>query len=207
MPSSTRAISTRPDRRRYKHDIRNCWWIVDYNRQSLDATSADRMFERFDEIFRRMRLAHRRTSLRQETYRQRWPSTRPSPDWLDALPNADMQRLALSGRRGLASADRCRFGQEGRRLPQGARRRGARRLDERPWRTLHGIADRGVRRRAGRCADIVRRLDGQGLRPAVCRPQGQSRRADEPDPGPCHARRDGHCRGRRMGAACRDRRQ
>ena len=36
----------------YKHDIRNCWWIVDYNRQSLDATSADRMFERFDEIFR-----------------------------------------------------------------------------------------------------------------------------------------------------------
>ena len=36
----------------YKHDIRNCWWIVDYNRQSLDATTADRMFERFDEIFR-----------------------------------------------------------------------------------------------------------------------------------------------------------
>ena len=36
----------------YKHDIRNCWWIVDYNRQSLDATSADRMFERFDEIFK-----------------------------------------------------------------------------------------------------------------------------------------------------------
>jgi pyruvate dehydrogenase E1 component len=35
----------------YKHDIRNCWWIVDYNRQSLDATTADRMFMRFDEIF------------------------------------------------------------------------------------------------------------------------------------------------------------
>ena len=34
-----------------KHDIRNCWWIVDYNRQSLDATTADRMFRRFDEIF------------------------------------------------------------------------------------------------------------------------------------------------------------
>ena len=36
----------------YKHDIRNCWWIVDYNRQSLDATTADRMFGRFDDIFR-----------------------------------------------------------------------------------------------------------------------------------------------------------
>src|SRR3546814_9337057 len=35
----------------YKHDVRNCWWIVDYNRQSLDATTADRMFSRFDDIF------------------------------------------------------------------------------------------------------------------------------------------------------------
>ena len=35
----------------YKHDIRNCGWIVDYNRQSLDATTADRMFRRFDDIF------------------------------------------------------------------------------------------------------------------------------------------------------------
>src|SRR3954453_11632667 len=35
----------------YKHDIRNCWWIVDFTRQSLDATTAERMFRRFDEIF------------------------------------------------------------------------------------------------------------------------------------------------------------
>ena len=35
----------------YKHDIRNCWWIVDYNRQSLDATTSERMFRRFDDIF------------------------------------------------------------------------------------------------------------------------------------------------------------
>ena len=35
----------------YKHEVRNCWWIVDYNRQSLDATTADRMFRRFDDIF------------------------------------------------------------------------------------------------------------------------------------------------------------
>jgi len=34
-----------------KHDVRNLWWVVDYNRQSLDATTADRMFGRFDEIF------------------------------------------------------------------------------------------------------------------------------------------------------------
>lgn len=35
----------------YKHDIRNTWWIVDYNRQSLDATTSERMFDRFDDIF------------------------------------------------------------------------------------------------------------------------------------------------------------
>lgn len=35
----------------YKHQIRNTWWIVDYNRQSLDATTPERMFDRFDDIF------------------------------------------------------------------------------------------------------------------------------------------------------------
>src|SRR4028119_965289 len=35
-----------------KHDARNCWWFVDYNRQSLDATTSDRMFRRYDDIFR-----------------------------------------------------------------------------------------------------------------------------------------------------------
>ena len=35
----------------YKHDIRNTWWIVDYNRQSLDATTSEKMFDRFDDIF------------------------------------------------------------------------------------------------------------------------------------------------------------
>lgn len=35
----------------YKHDLRNTWWIVDYNRQSLDATTPERMFDRFDDMF------------------------------------------------------------------------------------------------------------------------------------------------------------
>ncbi len=34
-----------------KHDLRNCWWIVDYNRQSLDATASDSMFRHFADIF------------------------------------------------------------------------------------------------------------------------------------------------------------
>jgi pyruvate dehydrogenase E1 component len=35
-----------------KHDLRNCWWVVDYNRQSLDATTSDSMFLRFSDIFK-----------------------------------------------------------------------------------------------------------------------------------------------------------
>ncbi len=35
----------------YKHDIRNTWWIVDYNRQSLDAVASDRMYSRFADFF------------------------------------------------------------------------------------------------------------------------------------------------------------
>lgn len=34
-----------------KHDLRNCWWIIDYNRQSLDAVTHDKMFTRFGDIF------------------------------------------------------------------------------------------------------------------------------------------------------------
>jgi pyruvate dehydrogenase E1 component len=34
-----------------KHDLRNTWWIIDYNRQSLDSVTTDRMFTRFTDIF------------------------------------------------------------------------------------------------------------------------------------------------------------
>src|SRR5579863_635759 len=28
----------------WKHDVRNLWWVIDYNRQSLDAVVSDRLF-------------------------------------------------------------------------------------------------------------------------------------------------------------------
>jgi pyruvate dehydrogenase E1 component len=34
-----------------KHALRNTWWIIDYNRQSLDSVTHDRMFTRFADIF------------------------------------------------------------------------------------------------------------------------------------------------------------
>ncbi len=80
----------------YKHDIRNCWWIVDYNRQSLDATSADRMFERFDEIF--ASCGWRTVELRHGKKLAAALADNPRlKDWLDALPNADFAALSFQG--------------------------------------------------------------------------------------------------------------
>src|SRR3546814_7139799 len=38
----------------WKHDVRNLWWIIDYNRQSLDSVVNDRLFGRFDGLFPRL---------------------------------------------------------------------------------------------------------------------------------------------------------
>ena len=82
----------------YKHDIRNCWWIVDYNRQSLDATSADRMFERFDEIFRSCgwRTVELRYGRRLEAALATYEGE-PVKHWLEGLPNADHSALLYQG--------------------------------------------------------------------------------------------------------------
>ncbi len=82
----------------YKHDVRNCWWIVDYNRQSLDATSADRMFSRFDDIFRTCGwrvLTLKYGKLQLEAFAK--PGGRALQDWIDNCPNADFAALTYSG--------------------------------------------------------------------------------------------------------------
>lgn len=82
----------------YKHDLRNCWWIVDYNRQSLDATTADRMFRRFDDIFetcgwRVVTLKHGR--LQREAFQR--PGGAALEDWIENCPNADFAVLTYLG--------------------------------------------------------------------------------------------------------------
>ncbi|WP_265571402.1 transketolase [Sphingomicrobium nitratireducens] len=81
-----------------KHDVRNLWWIVDYNRQSLDATSADRMFERFDEMF--SACGWKTVELRYGRKLKKALGAKggkPVREWLDALPNADFSALHYQG--------------------------------------------------------------------------------------------------------------
>lgn len=82
----------------YKHDIRNCWWIVDYNRQSLDSTTADRMFRRFDDIFetcgwRVLTLKHGK--MQREVFKR---AGGPAIErWIDECPNAEYAALTYQG--------------------------------------------------------------------------------------------------------------
>jgi pyruvate dehydrogenase E1 component len=82
----------------YKHNIRNCWWIVDYNRQSLDHTTADRMFNRFDDIFatcgwRVLTLKHGK--LQRAAFKL--PGGTSLEEWIEYCPNADFAALTYQG--------------------------------------------------------------------------------------------------------------
>jgi len=82
----------------YKHDIRNCWWIVDYNRQSLDHTTAERMFRRFDDIF--AACGWRVVTLK---YGKKMEAAFAEPGgealkaWIDEVGNADYAALSYLG--------------------------------------------------------------------------------------------------------------
>ncbi|NIJ37481.1 pyruvate dehydrogenase E1 component [Sphingopyxis panaciterrae] len=82
----------------YKHDLRNCWWIVDYNRQSLDATTADRMFRRFDDIFETCgwRVVTLKYGKRQQAAFKK-PGGKALEQWIDGCPNAEFAALTYQG--------------------------------------------------------------------------------------------------------------
>ncbi|MBX9731146.1 MAG: transketolase, partial [Sphingomonas sp.] len=82
----------------YKHDLRNCWWVVDYNRQSLDHTTADRMFRRFDDIFETCgwRVLTLKYGVQQRAAFDR-PGGQSLQQWIDTCPNADFAVLTYQG--------------------------------------------------------------------------------------------------------------
>lgn len=81
-----------------KHDVRNTWWIVDYNRQSLDATTSDRMFTRYGEIFE---AAGWRVETLKWSKRQLTAFARPGGEalraWIETAPNDLYSALTYQG--------------------------------------------------------------------------------------------------------------
>src|SRR5579864_1134722 len=85
----------------WKHDVRNVWWVIDYNRQSLDAVVSDRLFGRIDALFDSM--GWRVVTLK---YGKELESAFAGPDgealrrWIDACPNSLYSALVFKGGEG-----------------------------------------------------------------------------------------------------------
>jgi pyruvate dehydrogenase E1 component len=82
----------------WKHDVRNLWWIIDYNRQSLDAVVSDRLFGRIDALFemvgwRVVTLKYGR--LLQAAFAR--PDGEQLREWIDACPNSLYSALVYKG--------------------------------------------------------------------------------------------------------------
>jgi pyruvate dehydrogenase E1 component len=88
----------------WKHDIRNVWWVIDYNRQSLDNVIADRLYSRIDSLFDAMKW--RVVTLK---YGKRLQAAFAEPggealrDWIDACPNSLYSALCFKGGQGWRS--------------------------------------------------------------------------------------------------------
>jgi pyruvate dehydrogenase E1 component len=85
----------------WKHDVRNLWWVIDYNRQSLDAVVSDRLFGRIDALFSTM--GWRVVTLK---YGKRLEAAFAGPDggalreWIDGCPNSLYSALVFKGGEG-----------------------------------------------------------------------------------------------------------
>ncbi|MCK8787702.1 transketolase [Roseomonas sp. NAR14] len=82
----------------WKHDIRNVWWVVDYNRQSLDSVVPDRLFGRIEGLFRDMgwNAVILKYGRRLEAAFAR-PGGEALRRWIDDCPNSLYSALTFQG--------------------------------------------------------------------------------------------------------------
>jgi pyruvate dehydrogenase E1 component len=82
----------------WKHDVRNLWWVIDYNRQSLDAVVSDRLFGRIDALFEMMgwRVVTLKYGRLLEAAFAR-PDGHHLREWIDACPNSLYSALVYKG--------------------------------------------------------------------------------------------------------------
>ena len=82
----------------WKQGLRNCWWIVDYNRQSLDAVVREGLWERYEQLFRNFGwdvVIVKYGSLQQAAFRE--PGGEKLRAWIDACPNQLYSALVFRG--------------------------------------------------------------------------------------------------------------
>ena len=82
----------------WKNDLRNCWWVIDYNRQSLDGVVREGLWQRIEGIFtaygwRVVRVKY--GALQQAAFEE--PGGDRLRAWIDTCPNALYSALTFKG--------------------------------------------------------------------------------------------------------------
>ena len=100
----------------WKQGLRNCWWIIDYNRQSLDAVVREGLWERYEQLFKNFGwdvVILKYGSLQQAAFKE--PGGARLKAWIDQLPELALFGLGVRRGRGLAQAAQRRDRRPGRR--------------------------------------------------------------------------------------------
>ena len=82
----------------WKQGLRNCWWIIDYNRQSLDAVIREGLWARFEALFRDFGwdvVILKYGSLLEAAFRE--PGGEKLRQWIDDCPNQLYSALVFQG--------------------------------------------------------------------------------------------------------------
>jgi pyruvate dehydrogenase E1 component len=82
----------------WKQGLRNCWWIIDYNRQSLDSVVREGLYARFEALFRAFGwdvVILKHGSLMQAAFAE--PGGDALRDWIDTAPNQLYSALTYQG--------------------------------------------------------------------------------------------------------------
>jgi pyruvate dehydrogenase E1 component len=82
----------------WKQGLRNTWWIVDYNRQSLDAVVREGLWQRFEEIFKTFGwdvVVLKYGSLLEAAFKE--PGGVRLREWIDRCPNQLYSALTFQG--------------------------------------------------------------------------------------------------------------
>ncbi|WP_299391311.1 transketolase [Pelagibius sp.] len=82
----------------WKHGLRNTWWVIDYNRQSLDAVAREGLYGQFDKLFRSMGwevVTIKYGHLLQAAFEE--PGGEALRDWIDRCPNQLYSALTFQG--------------------------------------------------------------------------------------------------------------
>ena len=82
----------------WKQGLRNCWWIVDYNRQSLDAVVREGLWERYENLFRNFGwdvVVLKYGTLQQAAFAE--PGGDVLRKWIDNCPNQLYSALVFQG--------------------------------------------------------------------------------------------------------------